>query len=152
MFAMGPSFWGTGVEISEYFTSVIYPIDTEDTLSISVPVLPNNEQRLLAMPVIQDTIPLPNPSISSVALTTVIAYKTYTTEDTTTISNPSISSAELTTVIAYKTYTTEDSTIMANPSISAGALTTAINYITLTTWQEEITSVPVPSIVSASLT
>ncbi len=141
-----------------YFTSLLYPILVEDSLSVSVPTV-----RGWLFP-FADNVSLGVPSIVGGTLLSTLVLLSYTNErdvnpDQLSLSVPSISGGALTVTINYLSYTNErdvspDQLSLVVPAIQSGSLTVTIAYINYTNERDvapDTLSLGVPAITAGSL-
>jgi len=108
----------------EYFTTVLYPIITEDTISVSLPAPVDGE--LWYIP--DDLLGVSTPTLQSGTLIPTIVYKTYNeplAAESATMTVPTLLSGTLTVTINYITYNeplAAESATMTVPTLLSGTL------------------------------
>ena len=138
----------------EYFTSILYPIVTDESVAVSTAQL--NSGNLWSTAIEDTTVPVP--SLLSGTLVSSIVFKTYNEPlaiENTSIPVPTLQSGTLVDSIVYKTYNEPlavENTSIPVPTLVSGTLAVTINYVNYNQpLAVEDASIPVPTLLSGTL-
>ena len=136
---------------SQFFTSVLYPFDVSDSLSITMPLIVSGFEWTVP----HETMHLSQLQLEAGTLTVTIVYITYNNPlyiDTMHISQLQLEAGTLVQTIVYVSYHIPAEPIdVASPVILSGTLDVLIDYITYNNWTAEPIDVASPVILSGTL-